>query len=159
MKNTPNFKVSRIIELLLFIIGFYIVFTKFMDQTAQLDQTALDEPVLSEERAVDSVLQHIVICIDVDEENQKPLLAKRSFNKQIDYLYCFAELADESPSAVIFEWMYKDELVARRNVELKEGKQKVWSKLDMSADKSGPWRVVLRDENGGYLGTAHFELK
>lgn len=150
-------KFAWIVELTLFIVGFYIVYHNF------LNDSPADEAAASENRTVTSgpetTLASAVICIDIDEEKNKPLLAKDSFSRYIDYLYCFSRVSGARPKAVIHYWIYEDAVVLREKAKVDASTMTAWSKAPMSPDKKGAWRVDIRLESGRLLGSAAFTLK
>ena len=147
-----------IIELALFFVGFYIVYQNYMTKppdAAGEDQDAAVAVV----SAAEPMLETAVVCIDVDEENVKPLLAKGTFSKYIDYLYCFTKVSGKRPKVLVHYWVYKGHIVARKKVDVDPSTSACWSRMDMSPDKAGEWRVDIRLEDGELLGTTPFILR
>jgi hypothetical protein len=164
-KYFKNFKTFWFIELVLLVAGFYIVYDGFVADDAEnsLNQTASDTSSVSgnpgETRSMSqTILETAVVCLDVDAKRQKPLMAKGRFSKYIDVLYCFTEISGTLPEELIHDWVYKDGQPVRKRVRL-DGKNKVWTQMQMSPDKAGTWRVDIRTGDGQFLASAGFVLK
>ncbi len=143
-------------ELMLFIGGFYIVYHYFYGgQTTATPQA----PTNVAPQAEETILETAVVCIDVDEEKNKPLLAKGTFSKYIDYLYCFTEISGQIPNVITHYWIYEDNILAERRLSLSPNNPIAWSKMTMSPEQAGSWRVDIRTQDGQYLGSANFVLK
>ena len=150
-------KFAWIVELVLFIIGFYIVYHRFLDESSADGAAPGAKQVATP--GLETTLETAVVCIDVDEDNVKPLLAKGSFSKYIDYLYCFTRVSGTRPKAVFHYWIYEDNVVAREKARVDASTGAAWSKANMSPDKKGRWRVDVRLQDGRLLGSAKFTLK
>lgn len=153
-----NFKFAWLIELVLFFIGFYLVYTRYLDESPE---PMGDKQVQVENAPAgksDEAAGEVVICIDVDEENGVPLLPKKSFSKYIDYLYCFSRIANSRTRIVVHYWFYDGKLEAKYRVNIQSGNAG-WSKHEMSPNKKGDWSVQVRKENGALLGEAKFRLR
>ena len=149
-------KFAWIVELALFIVGFYIVYHNFLDESPA-EETAVSEKQVAAS-GLQTTLESAVVCIDVDEDNVKPLLAKESFSKYIDYLYCFSRVSGPRPKAVFHYWIYDDNVVVREKASVDKATGAAWSKATMSPDKKGKWRVDIRLDDSQLLGSTAFNL-
>ena len=143
-------------ELMLFIGGFYIVYRYFYSEPGMTRQQKAQQTAPAVE---ETILETAVVSIDVDEEKQKPLLAKGTFSKYIDYLYCFTEISGKIPDVIIHYWMHEDNIVAQKRLSLSANDPITWSKMNMTPEQTGSWRVDVRTGDGVYLGSANFVLK
>lgn len=172
MNFLKNQKVLWLFELLLFIIGFYVVYRyyggsdsspapKIEKNSAAMSQKAasvINKPQM--QRSADTMsLETAVVCIDIDEDAVKPLLARGVFSKYIDYLYCYAEFSGAAHEEIVFYWIYKDSIIAQKRVKPHKTQPVAWSRMSMSSDKTGEWRVDIRTIQGDYLGSTNFILK
>ncbi|MDZ7369842.1 MAG: DUF2914 domain-containing protein [candidate division KSB1 bacterium] len=155
-------------ELILLIVGFIFVYRHLKDEETPAGQTAVksnpatiaDSPHQMEAGAAALSFRSAVVCIDIDEETLKPLLAKGVFSKYIDYLYCFAEFAPPAPQEVVFYWKHRDVTIAQLKAKVQGGRRPVaWTRLNMTPEKTGIWQVDIRTTRGDYLGSAEFILK
>jgi hypothetical protein len=172
MNFLKNQKIFWLFELLFFIVGFYIVYRyysgsdsspapKVEKNNAAATQKAaslIDKPP-TQRPAGTMTLETAVVCLDIDEDAAMPLLARGVFSKYIDYLYCYAEFSGAAPDEVVFYWIYKDSIVAQKKAKPLKTQPVVWSKMNMSSEKTGEWRVDIRSAQGDYLGTTNFILK
>lgn len=159
-------RVWRLVELLLFFIAFYYVYRL---HGGNQPTPPAAEPGRTKSAAMVSngnprfkagvKLETAVVCLDVDEEVGKPLLAKGVFSKYIDYLYCFAEFGGAAPDEVVFYWIYQGSIIAQKRVRPSKDYPAAWSRLNMSPEKTGEWRVDIQTADGRFLGSASFILK
>lgn len=157
-------RVWWLVELLLFIIAFYYVYrfhggNQSAPPPAGKGATKSAAMVSNGKPRANAKLETAVVCLDVDEEVGKPLLAKGVFSKYIDYLYCFAEFSGAAPDEVVFYWIYKESIIAQKRVRSAKDYPAAWSRLSMSPDKTGEWRVDVQTADGRFLGSASFILK
>lgn len=153
-------KFAWIVELVLFFVGFYIVYQNFLTDSPPVKNAPVSEqsqPEAAKAKAV--VLETAVVCIDIDEEKTEPLLAKRAFNKYIDYLYCFTKVSGPRPRALVHNWIYNGQVQAQEKVTINKSTNSAWTRMKMSPDYKGAWRVDVRLESGDLLGTVEFKLK
>jgi hypothetical protein len=149
-----------IIELALFFIGFYLVYDKFLAHEPQT--TSNTSVVVSESTQAAGIevdLKKAVVCIDIDEGTNMPLLPKKAFNKYIDYLYCYTKVSAPHPGALMHYWLYDGQLQSSEKVRIRPDSNAAWSRMEMSPDKKGSWQVDIRLENGDLLGSTKFKLK
>jgi hypothetical protein len=172
MNFLKNQKILWLFELLFFIVGFYIVYRyyggsdsspvpKVEKNNATVTQKAAslinNTPTKRPPDAV--MLETAVVCLDIDEDAAKPLLARGVFSKYVDYLYCYAEFSGAAPEEVVFYWIYKDAIIAQKRVKPLKTQPVAWSKMSMSSEKTGEWHVDIRTVQGDYLGSTNFILK
>ena len=152
-----KFRFAWIIELVLFFVGFYIVYTNFLTDKPQ---DATPEVVEQQpETNFEEISINAQVCIDIDEEKNAPLLAKKEFNKYIDYLYCFTEVSGSRTSKVVHSWIYNGTIESTKDVNINPDARVGWSKMEMSPEKSGKWQVEIRLPNGDLLGSTEFRLR
>ena len=169
-KFLKNFKAYWLIELFLFAGGFLLVYKDFVPRdgngqagaegkgtggAAAVVSEADSEPQSNSRTALETA----VVCLDIDVEEQKPLLAKGRFSKHIDVLFCYTEISGIIPDVLIHDWIFENTVPYRQRITLEENQRRAWSKMSMSPDKSGTWRVDIRTGSGDYLGSADFVLK
>ncbi len=153
-----KFKFSWIVELVLFFIGFYIVYHQFLDDGPVTSSDTVHTET-KQSGSADKKLAQAVICIDIDEEHAQPLLPKSAFNKYIDYLYCFTKVTDANIRTVVHYWIFNDDLQEQLTAEIAPESRAGWTKHQMSSDKKGDWRVEIRTADGKLLGTVKFKLR
>ena len=163
MKFVKNFKSFWLLELALFGAGFYLVYNEFIGDGAEgvinAEKTAIVAGTEGDYQEISrTILETAVVCLDVDVEEKKPLLAKGRFSKHIDVLFCYTEISGKIPDVLIHDWIYGDTVPFRQRIVL-NGEPRVWTKMSMSPEKTGTWRVDIRTESGEFLGTADFVLK
>ena len=147
-------------ELVLFLAGFYIVYRYFdVNDYQRPARSSQPEMQNSTPVAEETILERAEICIDIDEEQYKPLLPKKTFNKFIDYLYCFTEISGKIPDVIIHYWFYEDEMIAQKKVNMNVDPPVGWSRMSMSSERAGSWRVEIRTQNDVFLGSTNFILR
>lgn len=166
LKYLKNFKSFWILEVLLFVIGFYIVYREFVTGDAAVTarntsgKTGTNSKNASAPQdASQTILETAVVCLDIDMAKKEPLLPKGRFSKYIDVLYCFTEMSGKMPDAIIHDWIFEDSEPYRQRVRLNGTETKVWTQMSMSPEKTGTWRVDIRTGSGQLLGSADFVLK
>ncbi|MBN1479730.1 DUF2914 domain-containing protein [candidate division KSB1 bacterium] len=166
LKSLKNFKSFWILEVLLFAAGFYIVYREFVPEETKEN---IGEAIANVGSGKDSssapqdmsqtILETAVVCLDIDVEKKQPLLPKGRFSKYIDVLYCFTEISGKIPNALVHDWIYEGEVLYSQRTVLNGIDTKAWTKMSMSPEKTGTWRVNIRTDNGQLLGSADFVLK
>ena len=165
MNFIKNFKAFWLLELILLGAGFFLVYHEFIIEDAgpaPATKPAAVAPASNENIAwngAQTMLETAVVCLDIDVENKKPLLAKGRFSKYIDVLFCYTEISGAIPDVLVHDWIFEDSVPYRQRISLNGGERRVWTKMTMSPDKAGRWRVDIRTGNGEYLGSADFVLK
>jgi hypothetical protein len=172
MNFLKNKNILWLFELLFFLGGFYIVYRyyggsdsspapkaeKKIAAATQQAASVINKPQV--QRPADTVtLETAVVCLDIDEEAVKPLLARGVFSKYIDYLYCYAEFSSAAPEEIVFYWIYKDSIIAEKRTKPLKTPSVAWSRMSMSSEKTGEWRVDIRTVQGDYLGSTDFILR
>jgi len=117
-------------------------------------QTSLSSAVTYSGTAVEGT----VICLDIDPNNQLPLLPKDSFNSKIDYLYCYTMFNQNPSSRVTFTWTYRNQTIGEKTVPVNAQKRAAWCKMEMSSERRGKWSVYLTDQNGNEIDKVFFRL-
>ncbi len=151
-------------ELLFLILAFIFVYRRYSGEPSAVRSekkttAAVESLRQNESEPPNYYLQTAVVCIDIDEEALKPLLAKGVFSKYMDYLYCFAEFTPPAPKEVVFYWKYRGVTLAQQKAKVQSRKPVAWSRMNMSEDRTGIWQVDIRTADGYYLGSAEFVLR
>lgn len=99
-----------------------------------------------------------VICEDVIEE--KPQNTGKIFLAKDRVLYCFTETrTKEKYTEIVFEWYHDNKLESQEKVLLEKLQEKNWSRLDISAKKTGNWYVKILDGQGTSLNRVNFSME
>ncbi|RPI01075.1 MAG: DUF2914 domain-containing protein [Calditrichaeota bacterium] len=166
MKFLKDFKFLWFFELLFLVFAFYYVYKKPPEKISNTKNSSTQNVKMVADKGQENYspleetrLVTAVVCLDVDDETLKPLVAKGTFSRYIDYLYCFAEFSGAVPAEVIFNWNYRDRLIEQKKAKTSRGNRVAWSKMTMSAEKTGEWRVEIFSSNGDHLGNAYFILR
>ncbi|MBN1466448.1 DUF2914 domain-containing protein [candidate division KSB1 bacterium] len=159
-----NFKAFWLLELILFCAGFIIVYNEFgLSDADRAGAEKASSSVAADQNitwnGAQTALETAVVCLDIDVERKMPLLAKGRFSKYIDVLFCFTEIAGPIPDVLVHEWIFADGVPFRQRINLNGSERRAWTKMSMSPEKSGKWRVDIRTGKGDYLGSAEFVLK
>ena len=160
-----NFKAFWFLELLLFAGGFFLVYNEFVSKSQDPDAVpgagVATAPALVDDSSQGqyTVLETAVVCLDIDVERRKPLLAKGRFSKHIDALFCYTEVSGKIPNTLFHDWIYDDGVPFRQKVRLNGSDRIGWTKMTMSPSKEGTWRVEIRTDDGQFIGSADFVLK
>lgn len=163
-----KFKSFWLIELLLFAAGFYLIYDGFVadGSTYNAEETAASQAAAKSNSSnvaapagmSKTILETVVVCLDVDAQKKKPLIAKGRFSRYIDMLYCFTEISGAIPDYLIHDWVHEGGQTYRQRIKMGND-TKVWSNMEMSPDKDGTWRVDVYTGDGQFLDSAHFVLK
>jgi hypothetical protein len=174
MKSLMLFKPSAFIGLFVIVVGCLLVI-KYNRQNPQTKKPASQAvkqetdskagsaeatfPAQSEKSSEKTQLVSAVVCLDVDENEGKPLLPKLTFSKNVDYLFCYSEFGGPVESQRVFHrWVYRDEVVSVTELMISEENRKVWSKCLIPKHSEGNWYVDILSEEGGQLGRVSFSL-
>lgn len=168
IETLKKFKSFWLIELLLLLTGFYLIYDGFLADNAKFhaddapaDSNAVTTAPVKSKPAVTSsktALETAVVCLDIDAVKKKPLVPKGRFSKYIDRLYCFTEISGALPDVLIHDWVYEGKQTYRQRIKI-GNETKVWSQMEMSPDKAGTWRVDIFTGDGTFLDSADFVLK
>ncbi len=123
-----------------------------IEQLAEKARSSMEEGLVNSE---------CVVCLDVDTEQMVPLLAKESFNKNVDMLYCYSKF-DEPPgtTSVTHYWFFKGQLVGEQRLPVpKKAPYAVCSRMQMPENLAGKWHVDVLAANGRKMCTVYFRLK
>ncbi len=102
-------------------------------------------------------LKRALFCLDMHEN--KPVLVKSSFKRNVDYLYCYTILSTTADSVPIrHRWIIDGQAVFERRLTVKGENCRLWSRRHILAKQSGDGRVEIVLENGNILGSAVFKL-
>ena len=97
--------------------------------------------------------------LDIDEDEDKPVLARFTFSKNVDYLFCYSEFGGPVEGRRVFHrWVYRDEVVSVTELTISQENSKVWSKCLIPRHSEGAWYVDILSEEGGQLGRVSFSL-
>jgi hypothetical protein len=102
------------------------------------------------------VLVEGVICLDI--EDSEPLLPKRRFSRNVDFLICYTRFANVNPvDSLKHIWIHGDSVVASVGLVTDE-RCRCWSKLEVLPGSEGDWRVDVEGTEGS-LGSVSFFLE
>lgn len=97
------------------------------------------------------------ICLDI--KDNKPLLTKQNFNKNVDYLFCFTELsAPEKPVTILHRWRITGQAIFEKRMQVHGRNCRVWSKRQIISKTGGDGRVEIVLNNENLLGSVVFML-
>ena len=169
IKAILRFKLIWLLKLAIIIFGFWLVYnyseTRNVKTEAPQQQNSSSQPQAPSKVVVTApitqesgiILQTAVICLDVDDN--LPLLSKKTFSKNVDFLYCYTSFSNvQKKQKVEHRWIGEGDL-DRRILNLNEGSSAVWSQKDFFSNKSSDWRVQIVDQNDRIIKEINFELK
>lgn len=92
-------------------------------------------------------------------ENRSPMGVDTSFTADVGTVFCFTQITDAPDTSQISHvWYYKDEEKARIDLDVKAGDWRTWSSKSILNNWSGPWRVIIEDDNGNVLAAKTFTI-
>ena len=165
LKSIFRFELKWIIHFLVIIAGFILVLKyneKKEDSATNADNTIMakeHKPYGDQSNAqnINVKVEKAVICLDVD--NGKPLVAKSKFSKTVDYLFCYSVMKSPVSGGVVHQWIYRNQIMAEKKLNYKQGENAVWSKYKIPSKASGEWRVDILTRGGTFLNSVRFQLK
>jgi hypothetical protein len=109
-----------------------------------------DEPLFTIER--------MVIAGSMDD--RKPVGIVNLFASSTEKVYCYLEAADIlEDTDVVFVWYYKDRVMARIELPLRQSSRwRTYSSKKLAGLK-GIWKVALEDANGNVVKTVEFTVE
>jgi len=97
------------------------------------------------------------ICLDIAQD--RPVLTKHSFDKNVDYLFCFTEFsAPEKPVTILHRWRITGQEVFEKKMIIQGRRCRVWSKRHITSKTGGEGRVEILLGDGNILGSTLFML-
>lgn len=158
IKSILSIRISWLLQILFLLFGILVVLYYHRTHSgssppaggeakAPAEQSAASRDIAAAEAgnaaaASSSVrIEKAVICLDVDEG--KPLLAKETFSRRVDHLFCYTSLGSGTSQTITHRWIYNDRLLHEKTFEPFEGTPFVASKMEMSELWQGSWRVEI----------------
>lgn len=93
-------------------------------------------------------------------ENRSPIGVDTSFTADVGTVFCFTQITDAPDTSQISHvWYYKDEEKARIDLDVKASDWRTWSSKSILKSWSGPWRVMVEDEQGNVLAAKTFTIE
>lgn len=92
-------------------------------------------------------------------EDRNPIGVDTTFTADVGTLFCFTQIEEAPDTGKIFHvWYHKSEEKARIDLEVKNDKWRTWSSKNILKSWSGPWRVIVEDDNGNVLAVKNFTI-
>jgi len=168
MNLTTRFNKWWVFEILFLIFAVILVesyIRKNQGKTTSPQNQAIEEQRLpQEDRKSDSrfsefSISRAEVCLDIDVDEGKPLLCKKSFHRTVDRLYCFTQVQGiRTTSYVIHRWYHQNKPRAEVQLDISPQQTKTWSSIEMRPTLAGQWYVDILATNGKILETVNFEL-
>jgi hypothetical protein len=85
---------------------------------------------------------------------------QRISSSSIHELYCYTKVTDseDAERQIVHEWYRNDEMVSRKVLPVQGTSWRTYSKIPVSKDLAGDWRVDVLDTTGNLLKTMKFIL-
>lgn len=93
-------------------------------------------------------------------EDRSPVGSDTTFTADIGNIFCFTQVqSDTDSSEITHVWYHKDEEKARIKLDVKSENWRTWSSKNILDSWTGPWRVIVEDNNGNVLATKTFTIE
>jgi hypothetical protein len=107
--------------------------------------------------AADLGVSRVVVATGV--EDREPVGAAETFSAGVDEIVCFSEVTGAGAGSEVVHVWYQGEVERARVTLTAEGERwRTWSRIQIGADQTGPWRVVVEGPDGTALGQVSFEI-
>lgn len=98
-----------------------------------------------------------VMCEEI--KDYAPLNKAAVFSISAGKVYCFTEFDPVPRDMFIYHsWYRRDRLITTRRLSLKTPKWSVFSTIQLRQADKGPWRVEVKDHNGGVIKIIKFSI-
>ena len=88
-----------------------------------------------------------------------PYIRAVAFSVSRGAVCCYTLFDEIKEDTVVYHcWISRDKLSAKFRLSLKEPNWATFSSIQLRDDDKGPWRVEIRDANGGVLKTLRFSV-
>lgn len=91
--------------------------------------------------------------------DREPVEPETVFPADVGKISCFTQIGGAaSQTYIVHVWFWKDQEMARIELPVRSISWRTWSTKRILSEWTGPWKVVILDEDGTELGTLPFEV-
>ena len=109
------------------------------------------------DKAKTLALTQAVMCEEI--RDYEPYNRAAVFSISIGKVYCFTAFESIPRDMFIYHsWYRRDRLITTRRLSLKTPEWSVFSTIQLRQADKGPWRVEVKDHNGGIIKTIKFSI-
>ena len=105
------------------------------------------------------ILKEIKICRSIKDRN--PIGFSKSFNNNVDSLYCYTKIQNNGEKKEIRHvWYFKNEIKTQIKYNIRRSNvYRSWTLKKINPNQIGEWKVEIQNSNGKILGSTKFYIK
>ena len=105
------------------------------------------------------LLKEIKICRGIKDRN--PIEISKSFNNNVDSLFCYTKIQNNGEKKEIRHvWYYKNEIKTQIKYNIRRSNvYRSWTLKKINSNEIGEWKVEIQNSAGKVLGSTKFYIK